>query len=50
MGAEKTNEEELQDIPAHPEEGIKAKKLKAAPDAVLAQAIHEMLMKDHPGE
>jgi hypothetical protein len=48
MGAEKTNEEELKDIPSSPEEGLKAKKLKAAPDEVLAKAIHEMLMKDHP--
>ena len=47
MGAEKSNEEELQDIPSKPEEGEKAKKLKAAPDEVLAKAIHEMLMKDN---
>ena len=48
MGAKKEGKEELQDIPAHPEEAEKAKKLRAAPDEVLAQAIHEMLMKDHP--
>ena len=50
MGAENTKEVELQDIPSHPEEGEKAKKLKAAPDEVLAKAIHELLMKDHPEE
>ena len=48
MAAENKQKDSLQDIPASPEEGEKAKKLKAAPDEVLAQAIHEMLMKDHP--
>ena len=48
MGAENTEKENLQDIPSHPEEGEKAKKLRAAPDEVLAQAIHELIMKDHP--
>ena len=48
MGAENQEKEPLQDIPAHPEEAEKAKKLRAAPDEVLAQAIHEMIMKDHP--
>jgi UTP-glucose-1-phosphate uridylyltransferase len=50
MGAENQKESELQDIPTKPEEGEKAKKLKAAPDAVLAKAIHEMLMKDSGAE
>ncbi len=50
MGADKKNNEEIQNIPSGPEEGEKAKKLKAAPDEVLAKAIHELLMKDHPGD
>ncbi|SDB27280.1 MULTISPECIES: hypothetical protein [unclassified Butyrivibrio] len=48
MGAENKEKEELADIPTHPEEAEKAKKLKAAPDEILAKAIHEMLMKDIP--
>ena len=48
MSANKPDEE-VKDIPSSPEEGVKAKKLKAAPDEVLAKAIHEMIMKDQEG-
>ena len=49
--AEKTKRTDpLPDIPAHPEEATKEKKLRAAPDEILAKAIHEMLMKDHPDD
>ncbi|WP_155834071.1 hypothetical protein [Butyrivibrio sp. VCD2006] len=48
MAEENQEKDPLQDIPSKPEEAPKAKKLRAAPDEVLAQAIHEMLMKDHP--
>lgn len=39
----------LPDIPAHPEEATKEKKLRAAPDEVIAKALHDMLMKDKEG-
>ncbi len=48
MGTDKDEKEQLKDIPSHPEEDEKAKKIKAAPDEVLAKAIHEWIMKDHP--
>ena len=46
----KKNRDPLPDIPAHPEEATKEKKLRAAPDEILAKAVHDMMMKDRPEE
>lgn len=43
---QKEKKEALQDIPTSVEEGEKAKKLRAAPDEVLAKALHDMMLKD----
>ncbi len=50
MAEKKVNRDPLPDIPAHPEEATKEKKLRAAPDEIIAKAVHEMMMKDHPDE
>ncbi|WP_156036255.1 hypothetical protein [Butyrivibrio sp. AE3004] len=50
MANKDQKQETLQDIPTSSEESTKQKKLKAAPDEVLAKAIHEMLLKDQGGE
>ena len=46
MATKDQKKESLPDIPTQSEETVKQKKLKAAPDEVLAKAIHGMLMKD----
>ena len=43
---EKKEKEALQDIPAHPEQAEKEKKLLAAPDEVIAMALRDMMNKD----
>ncbi|WP_155833246.1 hypothetical protein [Butyrivibrio sp. WCD3002] len=48
MATENKRRKPLPDIPAHPEEATKEKKLRAAPDEIIAKAVHEMMMKDHP--
>ncbi|WP_155830962.1 MULTISPECIES: hypothetical protein [unclassified Butyrivibrio] len=50
MATDKKKRDPLPDIPAHPEEATKEKKLRAAPDEIIAKAVHEMMMKDHPEE
>ena len=44
---EKKKKDEIADIPTKNEESEKAKKLRAAPDEVIAKALHEMIIKDH---
>ena len=50
MAEKKAKRDPLPDIPAHPEEATKEKKLRAAPDEIIAKAVHEMMMKDHPDD
>ena len=47
MIEKKEKKEQLQDIPDHKEDSAKEKKLRAAPDEVIAKALHDMIMKDH---
>ena len=47
MSEDKEKNEQLKDIPKHKEDSEKEKKLRAAPDEVIARALHDMIMKDH---
>ena len=50
MADNTSKKEELKDIPPHPEQAEKEKKLLAAPDEVIAKAVREMMQKDHTEE
>ena len=41
-----SNNEPLPDIPSSTEENQKTKKLREAPDEVLAKALHDWILKD----
>ncbi|MCR4901488.1 MAG: hypothetical protein K6A23_01400 [Butyrivibrio sp.] len=48
MAEKKKNvKEEIKDIPTQTEESPKAKKLREAPDEVIAKALHDLLARDH---
>ncbi len=47
MADEQKSKEPIPDIKDNQESSAKEKKLRAAPDEILAKALHDMMLKDH---